>query len=394
MNRIAAEYVFTLDGSKPVRNGYVEYLDDGTVAAVGECQDPEKEARFIKGAIVPGFVNAHCHLELSYLWKSFRKGSGMAGFIDQINAQRDNKSLEEKLQDIRHWMNLMWERGVSAMADISNCTDTFSIKKESPMYTRTFLEVFGTEPGDCASVMEGVRKLKAVADTYGLDAAPTPHACYTMSPDLITAAASEGLKSGFLSYHSEESEEEEDMLRYGRGAMWDNRKAAGMSVPPVTGESSLLYFIDRLEKAHPAPFDERILLVHEVCMDQKGIDAVKKVMKHPFVALCPQSNIFIHNSLPPVPLMRRNGLKITVGTDSLSSNDDLDIVRELRCLQSAFPEVGLEELLTWACRNGAEFLAKESEYGRIAVGMKPGLVAVENLEGDLLTPESSSHRIV
>lgn len=394
MNRIAAEYVFALDGRSPVRNGYVEYLDDGTITAVGECQNPEKESRFIKGAVVPGFVNTHCHLELSYLWKSFRKGSGMAGFIDQINAQRDNKSLEEKLQDIRHWMNLMWERGVSAMADISNCADTFAIKKESPMYTRTFLEVFGTEPEDCASVIEGVRKLKAVADTYGLDAAPTPHACYTMSPELVTAAAAEGLKSGFLSYHSEESEEEEDMLKYGRGAMWDNRKAAGMSVPPVTGESSLLYFIDRLEKAHPAPFDEHILLVHEVCMDQKGIDAVKKVMNHPFVALCPQSNIFIHNSLPPVPLMRRNALKITVGTDSLSSNDDLDIVRELHCLQSAFPEVGLEELLTWACRNGAEFLAKENEYGRIAVGMKPGLVAIENLEGDRLTPESASHRIV
>lgn len=395
MNRIAAEYVFALDGRTPVRNGYVEYLDDGTITAVGECQDPEKETCFIKGAVVPGFVNTHCHLELSYLWKSFRKGSGMAGFIDQINAQRDNKSLEEKLQDIRHWMNLMWERGVSAMADISNCADTFAIKKESPMYTRTFLEVFGTEPEDCASVIEGVRKLKAVADSYGLDAAPTPHACYTMSPELVTAAAAEGLKSGFISYHSEESEEEEDMLKYGRGAMWDNRKAAGMSVPPVTGESSLLYFIDRLEKAHPAPFDEHILLVHEVCVDQKGIDAVKKVMNHPFVALCPQSNIFIHNSLPPVPLMRRNALKITVGTDSLSSNDDLDIVRELHCLQSAFPEVGLEELLTWACRNGAEFLAKENEYGRIAVGMKPGLVVIDNLDPDCrLTPESSSHRIV
>ena len=394
MNRIAAEYVFTLSGGDPIRNGFVEYDDNGTVTAVGECPDPQKENTFVKGALVPGFVNTHCHLELSYLWKSFRKGTGMAGFIDQINEMRDNKSLDEKLRDIRHWMDVMWERGVSAMADISNCSDTFAIKKESPMYTRTFLEVFGTEPEDCQSVMDGVMKLKAVADSFGLDAAPTPHACYTMSPELVTAVSAEGLRSGFLSFHSEETEEEEDMLKFGRGAMWDNRKAAGMSVPPVTGKSSLLYFIDRLEKAHPAPFDEHILLVHEVCMDQEGIDAVKRVMRHPFVALCPQSNIFIHNSLPPVPLMRRNGLKITVGTDSLSSNDDLDMVRELYCLQSAFPEVGLGELLTWACLNGAEFLAKENEYGRIAVGMKPGLVAVENLDGDLLTSESRSRRII
>ena len=394
MNRIAAEYVFTLNEDKPIRNGFVEFDSDGTVTSVGECPDPGRENAFVMGAVVPGFVNTHCHLELSYLWKSFRKGTGMAGFIDQINEMRDNKSLDEKLHDISHWMKVMWDRGVSAMADISNCADTFAIKKASPMYTRTFLEVFGTEPQDCASVMENVLRLKAVADGYGLDATPIPHACYTMSPELVTAVSAEGLKSGFLSFHSEETEEEEDMLKYGRGAMWDNRKAAGMSVPPVTGKSSLLYFIDRLEKAHPAPFDEHILLVHEVCMDQEGIDAVKKVMNHPFVALCPLSNIFIHNALPPVPLMRRNGLKITVGTDSLSSNDDLDIVAELFCLQDAFPEVGLNELLTWACRNGAEFLSKENEYGRIAVGMKPGLVAAENLDGDRLTSESRSCRII
>lgn len=394
MNRIAAEYVFTLSGDEPIRNGFVEYDDDGTVTRVGECADPLAEGAFVKGALVPGFVNTHCHLELSYLWKSFRKGTGMAGFIDQINEMRDNKSMDEKLRDISHWMNLMWERGVSAMADISNCADTFAIKKASKIYSRTFLEVFGTEPEDCQSVMDGVMKLKEVAESYGLDAAPTPHACYTMSPELVTAVSAEGLKSGFLSFHSEETEEEEEMLKSGSGAMWDNRKAAGMSVPPVTGKSSLLYFIDRLEKAHPAPFDEHILLVHEVCMDQEGVDAVKKVMNHPFVALCPMSNIFIHNSLPPVPLMRRNGLKITVGTDSLSSNDDLDIIRELRCLQRNFPEVGLNELLVWACRNGAEFLSKENEYGRLAVGMRPGLVAVENLDGDRLTDESRSHRIV
>ncbi len=395
MNRIAAEYVFTLDEDRPIRNGFVEYDDDGTVTAVGTCAEPEKEKSFVRGAVTPGFVNTHCHLELSYLWKAFRKGTGMAGFIDQINAMRDNKSMEEKLRDIDHWMSVMWDRGVSAMADISNCADTFAIKKASPMYTRTFLEVFGTEPRDCAPVMSAVKKLQAEAESYGLDAAPTPHACYTMSPELVTAVSAEGLKSGFLSFHSEETEEEEDMLKHGRGAMWENRKAAGMSVPPVTGKSSLLYFLDCLEKAHPAPFDEHILLVHEVCMDQEGTDAVKSVMNHPFVALCPLSNIFIHNSLPPVPLMRRNGLKITVGTDSLSSNDDLDIVGELRCIQTGFPEVELNELLTWACRNGAEFLSRENEFGSIRAGKRPGLVAIDNLDGDCrLTTGSSSHRII
>ena len=395
MERVAARYVFTLDRPEPVLNGYVEYDSDGTVTAVGESGDVSVEPRFFEGAIVPGFVNSHCHLELSYLWKTFRKGTGMAGFIDQINALRDTKSKEEKAEAISHWMDVMWKRGVSAMADISNCADSFPVKKASPMYTRTFLEVFGTEPEDCGSVMEGVRKLKEVADGFGLDATPTPHACYTMSPSLVTAVSAEGLRTGFLSYHSQESPEEEEMIRFGRGPMWENRKAAGMSVPPATGGSSLEYFIGRLEEARPAPFDENILLVHEVCLDQEGIDAVKEAMRHPFIALCPCSNLFIHGMLPPVGLMRANGLKLTVGTDSLSSNDDLDIVRELFCLQEAFDGLSLGELLCWACLNGAEFLRKEDVLGSIEPGKRPGLVFIDNLGADgRLTAGSTSTRII
>ena len=395
MKRVAAEYLYTLEGEAPVRNGFVTYDEDGTILATGVSEDPSQEECFLQGAVAPGFVNTHCHVELSYMKGLFRKGSGMAGFIDQINALRDTKPHAEKVADIQYWMDRMWADGVSAMADISNCSDSFAIKASHPMYTRTFLEVFGTEREDCDAVMEGVRKLNAEADAFGLDAAPTPHACYTMSPELITASSREGLRSGYLSYHSEESDEEEQMLRSGSGPMWDNRKAAGMSTPPVTGQSSLLYFLDRLQQAHPAPFDEHILLVHEVCMDGEGIDAVQQVMRHPFVALCPLSNIFIHNALPPVRLMMDKGLKLTVGTDSLSSNDSLDMLKELYCLQENFPFLDLQTLLLWACRNGAEFLGKEDIYGSIAPGKRPGLVHITNVAPDgSLTSGSRSRRMV
>ena len=393
MRRIAAQYLYTLLSTEPVRNGFVELEDDGTVIRTGVSPDPAAEPVFYDGAVAPGFVNAHCHVELSYMKGLFRKGTGMAGFIDQINELRDTKSLEEKVRDLSEAMDSLWEQGVVAMADISNCDDSFAVKARHPMYTRTFLEVFGTEPEDCAAVMDGVRKLKKVADGFGIDAAPTPHACYTMSPELVTAVSVEGLKSGFLSFHSEETEEEEEMLKYGTGKMWENRRRAGMSVTPVTGKSSLLYFIDRLLEGRPAPFDEHIMLVHECCMDQEGIDAAKAVMNHPFVAVCPLSNLFIHNTLPPIGLMRRNALKICVGTDSLSSNDDLNIVDELYCLQRNFPEVPLGELLTWASRNGAEFLDK-AEFGTLAPGRRPGLVLVDHLDADgRLTAASKSRRL-
>ena len=394
-NRIAASYVYTLDAQEPIRNGYVEYDDDGTVTGVGSCGDISSEACFHEGAIVPGFVNAHCHVELSHLHGKFRKGTGMAGFIDQINELRDWAGREVKTALVRKWMDKMWSDGVSAMADISNDDSSFEVKASHPMYTRTFLEVFGSEPDMCDRVMREVSELNVMADMKGIDAAPTPHSCYTMSPQLLSASSAAGLESGYPSYHSQESQEEEDLLMSGSGAMYENRKRSGMSTPPVTGESSLKYFIDRLAAAKPAPYDENILLVHNVRLQQSDIDALRKVMNNAFFAICPLSNIFIHNALPPIGLMRENGLAIALGTDSLSSNDDLDMVKEMACLHENFPEVPMDEILTWACLNGARFLGKEDRLGSLSAGKRPGIVHVTGIDADgYVTSESKSRRII
>ena len=393
MARITAEYIYTLDRPEPIRNGFVEYDEkDGTILNVGNCHESEKVEA---GAIVPGFVNAHCHVELSHLHGKFRKGTGMAGFIDQINELRDWAGRETKITLVQKWMDKMWEDGVSAMADISNDDSSFGVKSVHPMYTRTFLEVFGSEPEMCEDVMKGVTELDSQAAEAGIDAAPTPHSCYTMSPQLLTASAAAGLAKGFISYHSQESQEEEDLLRKGSGAMYENRKRSGMSTPPVTGESSLKYFLDRLSYAHAAPYDEHVLLVHNVCLAQDDIDAALKSFNNVYWAICPLSNIFIHNALPPVPLMRENGLKITVGTDSLSSNDDLDVVKELYCIHSSFPEVPMNEIFTWACTNGAQFLKKDDVLGSLTPGKRPGIVLVSDVDKDgCLTSASRSRRIV
>lgn len=395
MKRIAAEYLYLLDSDSPVRNGYVEVDDDGTVLRTGVCEDIDREDCFYRGAVVPGFVNSHCHIELSHLKGVFKKGSGMAGFIDQINALRECADEDARKGAVREWMDILWRQGVSAMADISNCDESFSVKASSPVYTRTFLEVFGTEPEDCSSVMDSVSRLQKEAERFGLDAAPTPHSCYTMSPELLTAASAAGLASGFLSYHSQESPQEEQMIISGSGELYDNRKRLGMSTPPVTGRPSLLYFIERLGNVHPAPFNEHILLVHNVCLTEEAADIALEKMPGVYWALCPLSNIFIHNMLPPVPMMRRKGLRIAIGTDSLSSNTTLDMVGEMYRIQEEWPDIPLGEILTWACRNGASFLAKDSIFGAVLPGMKPGLVHIDNLDRDgKLTSCSRSVRII
>lgn len=390
--RLTAEYVYTSGASGVIKNGYVEFDEaDGIIVSVGECSADEQ---ITPGALTPGFVNGHCHIELSHLHGKFRKGTGMAGFIDQINELRDWAGRDEKVRLTRYWMDKMWADGVSAMADISNDDSSFDVKKSHDMYTRTFLEVFGSEPHMCEGVMEEVTALNATADQAGIDAAPTPHSCYTMSPELLSASAAAGLAKGFLSYHSQESQEEEDLLRTGSGAMYENRRRSGMSTPPVTGESSLKYFIQRLASAVPAPYSQHILLVHNVCLTQDDIDAAKKVMDNVYWTVCPLSNIFIHNALPPIPLMRSNGLDIMLGTDSLSSNDDLDMVKEMFCIHQNFPEVPMSEILEWATLNGARFLKKDDVIGSLEVGKKPGIVRINNIdENGCVTAASSSERI-
>jgi cytosine/adenosine deaminase-related metal-dependent hydrolase len=177
--------------------------------------------------------------------------------------------------------------------------------------------------------------------------------------------------------------------------MYENRVRNGMSTPPVTGESSLKYFIHRLAQVHEAPYDEHILLVHNVCLSQEDVDAAKKVMNNVWWAICPLSNIFIHNALPPIELMRKNGLAIALGTDSLSSNDDLDMVAEMVCLHQNFPEVPMNEILTWASLNGARFLAKDAELGSLEKGKKPGIVRISGIDDNgFVTSASRSERVI
>lgn len=395
MRKIAANYVVTNSGA-PIKNGYVKFNDENVVVEIGQLDGECADTEFYGGILCPGFVNAHCHVELSHLAGAFEQATGMSGFINQINALRNTVDKDGRIKALEFQMEKMYKEGVSAMADISNCSESFACKAKSPMYTRTYLELFGSEPKDAQDVIEGGKELAKVAQEYGIDAALTPHSCYTMSPQLLAMAAQEGLKSGFLSYHSQESDEEEELIISGTGALAENYKGRGLSTPPVTGKPALLYFIDRLLTFAQSPVQGKVLLVHNVAINQESIDYAKKHLAEPYFAICPLSNIFIHRALPPLDLMRENGLKICLGTDSLSSNTILSMAKEIVCLHENFHHIPLEEILVWASLNGAEMLGKDKELGSFEVGKKPGAVLIENIDWEnfKLTDKSVTRRLI
>lgn len=395
MKRFAANYIFPIT-SAPIKNGYVEVEDDGTIIKIGTLEKEMPSTQFYNGIIVPGFINAHCHIELSHLKGKFRKGSGMAGFIDQINELRESAPEHVRKARIKEEMDSLWEQGVSAMADISNCDESFNIKRESPLYTRTFIEVFGTEPEDASNVIEGAEKILSIADEAGIDASITPHSPYTMSPELLTMAAEKGLERGFISYHNQESSQEEDMISKGCGELYKNYVRRGLSTPVPTGKPALFHFAQRLEKVHPAPFKEHILLIHNTVTAKDSIEMAKDKFKNVTFVTCPLSNIFIHERLAPLDLFMKEGVRIALGTDSLSSNDILSIVQEIKCIQKHFPSIELGTILEWATINGAQALSTSDTLGSIEEGKRPGIVLIDNVDFSAmkLTENSKSTRLI
>lgn len=395
MRRIAANYIFPIS-SDPIRNGYVDFADDGSVIGTGKLTSETGSTEFYNGIVVPGFTNAHCHIELSHLEGKFREATGMSGFIDQINALRESAPAEERQKAMRQQFRKLYEEGVSAMADISNCDESFAMKSEGPMYTRTFVEVFGTEPEDAPGVISEALKLVEKAAAAGLDAAVTPHSPYTMSPDLLRMASAEGLKAGFISYHNQESQEEDDMIGFHRGPLFDNYTNRKLSVAPATGKPAAFHFLDQLQKIHPAPFDEHILLIHNTVSNEDSIRAAESILNNCTWVTCPLSNLFIHRTMADLPLLMSLGVRIAVGTDSLSSNHVLSMVEELKCIHGRYPQIPLQTVLTWACLNGAAALGKDSLLGSFDTGKRPGAVLIDAVDFDSmqLTPQSTSRRLL
>jgi cytosine/adenosine deaminase-related metal-dependent hydrolase len=282
------------------------------------------------------------------------------------------------------------------MADISNCDESFDAKSRSKIYTRTFLEVFGAFPEEAEEVIAGVKELEAKAKSMGLDAAPTPHSPYTMSTRLLQMSAAEGLKDGFISYHNQESQEEDDLLISGTGALAENYKGRNMPTPPVTGKPALLYFINSLKEVHPEPFEESILLIHNTATNEESVDAALSTFKNVTWVTCPLSNIFIHDTLAPYDLLRSKGVRIAIGTDSLSSNHILSMAEEIKCLQQHHPEIPLTEILQWSCLNGAIALGKRDTFGSFEVGKRPGAVLIDHIDWKnfALTSKSKATRIL
>jgi cytosine/adenosine deaminase-related metal-dependent hydrolase len=376
MHYIHADWIYTLSG-EPVKNGIIAIKESGEIENVF-TEDSFSEIAVIEkydGSICPGFINTHCHLELSHMKGKVAEKTTLPGFITSLQSQR--KASEEEIQAaITKADEEMWNNGIVAVGDICNGTDTVSQKSKSKIYYHSFIELFGFNPALADDVFN---RALILSENFGtLSNSIVPHAPYSVSRELFEKIKSYAQNlNQTLTIHNQETVSENDLYKSKTGAMAHmlEQFKLDLNAWKNTGLNSLPSVIDYFPETNP------LILVHNTFTEENDIDVATSKHKKLYWCLCPNANLYIEDRLPDVNLFRRKKQKITLGTDSLASNHQLSIWEEIKTIKKHFPEIELNELLIWACKNGAEAMQLK-QFGTIEKGKHPGLNLI-NPKGEI-----------
>jgi cytosine/adenosine deaminase-related metal-dependent hydrolase len=361
---------------------------EGTVEGIVGIEDAGDDIQSLEGIITPGFVNAHCHLELSHMKGMIPPHTGLQEFVKQIVSLRQVEP--EAIQDaIVAAENEMYANGIVAVGDISNTLDTLAQKAKHNLAYYTFVELYDLDPTRAENKLNAGLEMQKVFEQNCIRASLVPHAPYSVTNHLWKLLSAH-FGAHTISMHNQETPDENEFFKTKTGSflgMYERTKVSLDFFEP-TGLSSLQSVLPIFKNANTS------ILVHNSFTSANDISAVKKQMPNTFWCLCPNANQYIEQTMPPIDLLRANGASIVVGTDSYASNWSLNIVDELKTIQQHHQEIPLEEMLGWATLNGARALQMDKHLGSFEKGKKPGGVLIENVGADNQIAAAVSRRIL
>jgi aminodeoxyfutalosine deaminase len=378
--RYHASWILPISGP-PVRDGWV-VVDRDRLVAYGPAgrsalgSDP-REVDLGNVAIMPGLVNAHTHLELSYLQGQVPAGSTFVAWIRAVMAARrqyPDPKAPAILDAVDRGIAEALRSGTAIVGDISNTLVTFDHVARSPLAAVIFYELIGFRaPDPEAVVARAVQQIAALSPTDRVRVSLAAHAPYSVAP-LVLRAIRRALDHdpfATCSVHLAESDEEIELIRTGRGpwrelleelGVWDAAWAApGVSPVQYLDENGFL--------------GGCVMAVHGVHAD--AADLARLVARGTTLVTCPRSNEYTGAGTPPIEAFYASGVRVAVGTDSLASTPDLNVFTELATLRRLAPAVPAAMLLDSATRQGARALAFDDEYGTLDSGKFARLLAVD-----------------
>jgi aminodeoxyfutalosine deaminase len=368
------------DGYSFINNTVLILSTGGVIQDILSTEDAGDDVETLQGTLVPGFINCHCHLELSHMRALIPEKTGLVDFVFKVVTERHH-SEEEILMSINKAEEEMLENGIVAVGDICNNSLTLQQKQRGRLAYYNFIEASGWLPSVSAQRFE---RAKAVADQLDTLIAPysiVPHAPYSVS-DNLWMQIQPYFEHKVVSIHNQETPFEDEFFQQGTGDFMRMYQLMNIdnSHHVATNRSSLQSYFEKLQTARNA------ILVHNTFMQQEDIDYIQLKTQNSrletFVCLCVNANRYIEDALPPIDMFRKNNCTIVLGTDSLASNWSLDILDEIRSIRKSFPSIPLQELLSWATINGAKALNMHDHLGSLEKGKKPGIVL---LDEDTLT---------
>jgi cytosine/adenosine deaminase-related metal-dependent hydrolase len=316
-------------------------------------------------ALLPALVNTHAHLDLSGLAGKVRAKGSMAEWIRSLLAVGESVDAEELMIAQAEALASMHALGTGIVGDISSSGRFVGENIQGMILTRTFVELFGLHADSLEEVLSWLPDHARQALTNGEEEVSlAAHAPYTTSAALIKEVKAWGSeRAKIVTIHAAESEEEILFLNTGQGPLRDLLEERGMAPdrwqPPECGA---ITYLDRL-----GFLDGLSLCVHVVKVEEEEISLLKN--SGAAVCLCPRSNLFLGHGLPPVDQLLEAEISCGLGTDSLASNDDLNLFKEMAVLMDQCG-IGPDTALKMATHNGARNLGLAELYGSLEKGRK------------------------
>lgn len=401
MNFYSADFIFPIC-SAPLKDGIVVLDNAGiiidvfeNVTALNNTLQIQIEPSVIQkfhGILIPGFINSHCHLELSHLKGKINKHNKLTGFIKELIAVRSPSQSEEILDAIKSAEKSMLTEGIVAVGDISNTSITFPIKNESDLFYHTFIEVFDLSELNTEKTWSKAKELEKMLqyNHRNLKCSISPHAPYTVTPLLFQKINK--VKASLITIHNQETESENTLFQTGTGDLKNFFELNGNNLSHIkaNGRNSIQNYVPWLN------FCNEIIFVHNTFSSDEDIRFTIKNVNKAWWCFCPNANLYIENTLPDIERISKATENILIGTDSLASNEQLSVLSEIKKITNKFPAITLQQLLTWSTFNGAQALKMENKLGTLEKGKKPGLVLIENvdLQNQKITEKSQSKRVI
>ncbi len=367
MPLLTADYIYRPD---QWCQNYALNIDElGNIVELRPLSSAESAIHY-SGALCPGFVNVHCHLELSILAGKIEENTGMAGFIQRLMVARKTYTAEEQVTAIRQAMQQAWDSGTVAMGDISNSPLTAKAKVEQPLFTHTFIELLGLDGAKAAEIVQAAQEMAQAFD--GLSYSLTAHAPYSMSSELIRLIYQPS--QDLYSIHLLESSEERLLFESNAGPLVDFYRNFGIAFQAFKAKHPIEHITQGMQEK------QAVIFVHNTEMTPEEIHQLVHDFPQTHFCLCPRANDFIHRTFPAIFRFLPYSDRICIGTDSLASNHSLDLFEELKAIKSRYPGISFHQLMQWATTNGAKALQQGANFGIFAAGRRPGVNLISEIE--------------